>query len=305
MVGTGPPVVMVHGFSDSLVDWYEAGYVDALRDDYQLVMIDCLGHGLSDKPHAQEAYTMEMRVADILAVMDELHIDAAHYWGYSMGGRIGFGVVESAPERVLGMLMAGIDQHGTDARRFHNRIGFLWHGMDRYLESFEARFSRMEPDSKRSRFLENDYLAMIASTLALRDHVRDYSDVAKLITMPCLFYDGDIDAFHDNARSFAEGPPEREVRLASGAGPRGHAHAQRSGTAACPRVPFADHLVRVIGQGLFTIDHLTDEAALGRPHPERDERGSYSYFSTLTPALSRQGRGGCKIVSILAADLTA
>lgn len=206
--GSGPPVVMVHGFSDSLVDWYEAGYVDALRDAYRLVMIDCRGHGLSDKPHAQEAYTMEMRVADVHAVMDELGIDAAHYWGYSMGGRIGFGVLESAPERILGMIMAGIDQHGTDARRFQNRIGFLWRGMERYLEGFEARFGRMEPDAKRDRFLENDCLAMMASTLALRDHVRDYSNIAQQMTMPCLFYDGDADAFHDNARNFVDTLPD-------------------------------------------------------------------------------------------------
>ncbi len=205
--GTGPPIVMVHGFSDSLVDWYEAGYVDALKDDYELVMIDCRGHGLSDKPHAQEAYTMEMRVADVLAVMDELGIDAAHYWGYSMGGRVGFGVLECAPERFLGVVMAGIDQHGTDARRFHNRIGFLWRGMVRYLEGFEGRFGRMEPDTKRDRFLENDYLAMIASTLALRDHVRAYDDIVEQMAMPCLFYDGDQDAFHDNACHFVETLP--------------------------------------------------------------------------------------------------
>ena len=208
--GTGPPIVMVHGFSDSIVDWYEAGYVDALRDDYQLVMIDCRGHGLSDKPHAQEAYTMEMRVTDVLAVMDDLDIDAAHYWGYSMGGRIGFGVLESAPERVLGVVMAGIDHHGTDARRCQNRIGFLWRGMERYLDGFEGRFGRMEPDAKRDRFIENDYLAMIASTLALRDHVRDYSDLADRLTMSCLFYDGDKDAFHDNARSFVDTLPNAQ-----------------------------------------------------------------------------------------------
>ncbi len=206
--GAGPPIVMVHGFSDSLVDWYEAGYVGALRDDYRLVMIDCRGHGLSDKPHAQEAYTMEMRVADVHAVMDDLQIDAAHYWGYSMGGRIGFGVLESAPERVLGVIMAGIDQHGTDPRRFQNRIGFLWRGMKPYLEGFESRFGRMKPDSKRDRFLENDYLAMMASTLALRDHVMDYTGLADRITMPCLYYDGDRDAFHDNARDFAATLPD-------------------------------------------------------------------------------------------------
>ena len=208
--GAGPPIVMVHGFSDSLVDWYEAEYVDGLRDDYSLVMIDCRGHGLSDKPHAPEAYSMEMRVADILAVMDDLDIPVAHYWGYSMGGRIGFGVMESASERLLGLSMAGIDQHGTDARRFENRIGFLSGGMGRYLDGFEARFGRMEPDSKRSRFLKNDYLAMIASTLALRDHVRDYGDLAQKMAMPCLFYDGDADAFHDSARDFAETLPNAE-----------------------------------------------------------------------------------------------
>ena len=206
--GTGPPVVMIHGYSDSLIDWYEAGYVAALRDEYTLVMVDCRGHGLSDKPHAQEAYTMEMRVADVHAVMDELGIDAAHYWGYSMGGRIGFGVLESAPERILGMMMAGIDQHGMRVRQFQNRIGFLWRGLGRFLEGFEERFGRIEPDSKRVRFLENDYLAMMASTLALRDHVRDYSDLSTKMTMPCLFYDGDADAFHDNVQNLVETLPK-------------------------------------------------------------------------------------------------
>ena len=32
---------------------------------------------------------------------------------------------------------------------------------------------------------------MMASTLALRDHVRDYSDLSTKMTMPCLFYDGE------------------------------------------------------------------------------------------------------------------
>ena len=108
------------------------------------------------------------------------------------------------------MIMAGIDQHGTDTRRFENRIGFLSSRMGRYLDGFEARFGRMEPDSKRDRFLENDYLAMIASTLALRDHVRDYGDMAEKMKMPCMFYDGDADAFHDSARDFAGTLPNAE-----------------------------------------------------------------------------------------------
>src|SRR5215471_13174551 len=89
--GEGPPLVLQHGFSESVVDWYEAGYVDALRSDYRLILIDARGHGASDKPHDPDAYELERRVADVVAVLDGLAIGKAVFWGYSMGGWIGFG----------------------------------------------------------------------------------------------------------------------------------------------------------------------------------------------------------------------
>ena len=45
--GEGPALVLQHGFSESVVDWYEAGYVDALRPVYRLILIDARGHGAS------------------------------------------------------------------------------------------------------------------------------------------------------------------------------------------------------------------------------------------------------------------
>ena len=36
--GEGPPPVMLHGLICSLEDIREAGYVDALKDDYQLIL---------------------------------------------------------------------------------------------------------------------------------------------------------------------------------------------------------------------------------------------------------------------------
>jgi len=38
--------VLQHGFTESLADWYEAGYVQALRPDYRLILIDARGHGV-------------------------------------------------------------------------------------------------------------------------------------------------------------------------------------------------------------------------------------------------------------------
>ena len=34
--GKGPALVLQHGFTESVVDWYEAGYVERLRPDYRL-----------------------------------------------------------------------------------------------------------------------------------------------------------------------------------------------------------------------------------------------------------------------------
>ena len=48
--GNGPPLVLGHGFTDSIDVWYERGYVAALKPKYRLVLIDARGHGQSDKP---------------------------------------------------------------------------------------------------------------------------------------------------------------------------------------------------------------------------------------------------------------
>lgn len=84
--GEGSPFVLQHGFAMSLERWHEAGYVDALRRDHQVILIDARGHGASDKPHDIEAYSPRSSVADVLAVLDALDVSKAHFWGYSMGG---------------------------------------------------------------------------------------------------------------------------------------------------------------------------------------------------------------------------
>src|SRR5262245_59440298 len=82
----GVPIVMLHGLTGSLDDFYEFGWVAGLKDDYRLILLDARGHGHSDKPHTPEAYNVELMVHDVTAVLDELEIDQAHFMGFSMGG---------------------------------------------------------------------------------------------------------------------------------------------------------------------------------------------------------------------------
>ena len=109
--GHGPTLVLQHGQSDNLRAWYDAGYVDTLRDEYQLVLVDARGHGASDKPHDPEAYNIARNAEDIVAVLDALGIEKAHFWGHSMGGRIGFGIAKYTPERFHSLIIGSMSPY--------------------------------------------------------------------------------------------------------------------------------------------------------------------------------------------------
>jgi pimeloyl-ACP methyl ester carboxylesterase len=59
--GKGLPLFLHMGFSVDLTGWYEWGYVDALKDDYRVILIDPRGHGKSDKPHDPAASSRPSR----------------------------------------------------------------------------------------------------------------------------------------------------------------------------------------------------------------------------------------------------
>ena len=45
--GEGPPLVLHHGLAGTLEDWRYFGYVEELKRDYQLILMDarCSSHG--------------------------------------------------------------------------------------------------------------------------------------------------------------------------------------------------------------------------------------------------------------------
>jgi pimeloyl-ACP methyl ester carboxylesterase len=75
--GDGKPLVVQHGITDSLETWYDLGYVEALKPQYRLILIDARGHGASDKPHEPDAYDWQRHVEDIAAVLDDLDCPAS------------------------------------------------------------------------------------------------------------------------------------------------------------------------------------------------------------------------------------
>src|SRR4051794_23326298 len=78
IVGTGLPLVLQHGFTQSIEDWRDYGYVTALSPHFRLILTDARGHGQSDKPHVSSAYEHSNYVKDVIAVLDHAGIAGAN-----------------------------------------------------------------------------------------------------------------------------------------------------------------------------------------------------------------------------------
>jgi pimeloyl-ACP methyl ester carboxylesterase len=98
ITGTGPLVVMIHGFPDFWYSWRHQ--MDGLKDAYRVVAIDQRGYNLSDKPEGVENYDMGLLVSDVAAVVRHLGEDKATIVGHDWGGMVAWNVAFQVPEIV-------------------------------------------------------------------------------------------------------------------------------------------------------------------------------------------------------------
>jgi pimeloyl-ACP methyl ester carboxylesterase len=201
--GAGEPLVLQHGFTESIEDWSECGYVDALKREYQLILIDARGHGGSDKPHNPGAYRLEDRVGDVVAVLDALGIEKAHFWGYSMGGWIGFGMAAFAPARVDRLVIGG--QHPF-ARSLENLRRMVRAGVDGGTEDFLDAY-RLTFGPADGAFAARLRAADLQAYLALLQDRPGLDELLPQISMLCCLYAGEADDIWTDARAASERIP--------------------------------------------------------------------------------------------------
>ena len=108
-LGSGEPVVLVHGFASTAEhNWGGTGWITALSAKYRVIAPDVRGHGLSDKPSEREAYGYASMGADVTRLMDHLRIARAPLIGYSMGSSIAIELMLTQPERFRAIVLGGI-----------------------------------------------------------------------------------------------------------------------------------------------------------------------------------------------------
>jgi pimeloyl-ACP methyl ester carboxylesterase len=79
--GAKPPLVLAHGITDDGLCW--TSVAQAFAADYDVIMVDARGHGLSDAP--ERGYDPLEQAADLAGVMTGLKLSHPIVLGHSMG----------------------------------------------------------------------------------------------------------------------------------------------------------------------------------------------------------------------------
>ncbi len=101
--GEGPTILLSHGYSSTSGMW--KGQVEALSARHKLVIWDMRGHGDSDYPDDQAAYSEAATVADMASLLDAVGAEKAIIGGLSLGGYMSLAFNRVHPERVEALLI--------------------------------------------------------------------------------------------------------------------------------------------------------------------------------------------------------
>jgi pimeloyl-ACP methyl ester carboxylesterase len=207
VAGCGEPLVLYHGLTGSGERWQDTGYVASLSDAYRLILIDARGHGGSDKPHDRAVYGRRRQATDVVAVLDDLEIATARFWGHSLGGDVALTLGRHHPDRVSALIVTGYSPFaaaGEEAAEMTAWATDLQGGMEGFVAGYERRHGPL-PDEARARWLDNDGAALAACVAAMIAE-SDGSQVADLpqIEIPVMLLVGTEEPFADRAREAAE-----------------------------------------------------------------------------------------------------
>ncbi len=226
--GEGPPVTLLHGFTQSGRSWREI--IATMPAGWRWVVPDLRGHGETRiRPGAP--CTMDACTADLEMLWDHLRIERSHLVGYSMGGRLALHVATRLPERIPSLVTIGahagleeeearegrrqgdealaqrIEQDGLEAFVNYWSALPLFAGLERRGPSFVAQL-RVERMSNTTAGLAASLRGMGAGVMV------PLWDGLKRINVPSTFVAGQLDhGYVASARRLASAVPNGRVEI--------------------------------------------------------------------------------------------
>jgi haloacetate dehalogenase len=112
--GAGPPILLLHGFPQTLATWREIAPI--LAERFSVVCADLRGYGRSGCPLSTDdhaPYSKRALARDMVAVMSQLGFERFAIAGHDRGGRVAYRAALDHPERIR--RLAVLDIVPTDA----------------------------------------------------------------------------------------------------------------------------------------------------------------------------------------------
>lgn len=138
--GSGPPLVLLHGFGGCRATWEP--FAGSLAEHYRLITIDLRGHGASGE--FRGPFQFEDSAGDLLALLDHLKLDRVRAMGISAGGMTLLHAASREPGRFEAMAIIGAAHYFPEQARAIMR-GVLEHLPPEVRASFERCASRGAP----------------------------------------------------------------------------------------------------------------------------------------------------------------
>jgi haloacetate dehalogenase len=107
--GSGPPLLLLHGFPQTKAIWQEVAL--ELAKSFTVIAADLRGYGQSSKPHGKSdhsTYSKRAMAADLQALMKSLGFKQFFLLGHDRGGRVSHRLATDYPESVLRLMVLDI-----------------------------------------------------------------------------------------------------------------------------------------------------------------------------------------------------
>ena len=110
--GTGPAVLLLHGFPDSRFLW--RNQIGPLLDaGFRVIAPDLRGFGDAPKPSAVEAYRLPVIASDVIGILDVLGVKQARIVGHDWGAALTWYLALTRPDRVERVVALSVGANGN------------------------------------------------------------------------------------------------------------------------------------------------------------------------------------------------
>jgi pimeloyl-ACP methyl ester carboxylesterase len=182
--GTGQPLVLIHGAASTIQTTF-GRLIPELAKKYKIIAMELQAHGHSNNRDGRQI-TFEQDADDVAALMEQLHISHADFYGFSNGGTTALQIAIRHPALVRKLIFAS---------SMYKKAGVspaFWQGfnnakMETMPDIYKQTFSAINPDT-------DALTTMFNQCVGRMQHFTDIPDsMIRAIQVPTLILLGDHD----------------------------------------------------------------------------------------------------------------